>query len=99
MATGEEYRLLVNAVSGNGPIGAMPAGTLAGPFGPLVQRRLPMTILDDLSGRILDTDSHEYIPTHMWLDAFGESAGELANFFTATMPPDGMQSFAAPVYE
>ncbi len=58
-----------------------------------------MTVLDAVSGRIIDTDNHEYVPTHMWVEKFGEASRFIAKFFEDQHDPDGLESYTAAVYE
>ena len=58
-----------------------------------------MTVLDTVSGRIIDTDNHEYVPAHMWVEKFGEVSKFIAEFFINEHDPNGLESYTAPVYE
>jgi len=58
-----------------------------------------MTVLDTVSGRIIDTDNHEYVPAHMWVEQFGEASKPIAEFFVHEHDPNGLSSYTAPVYE
>ena len=58
-----------------------------------------MTVLDTVSGRIIDTDNHEYVPAHMWPGQFGEASRPIAEFFMREHDPNALSSFSAPVYE
>ncbi len=58
-----------------------------------------MTVLDTVSGRILDTDNHEFVPAHMWVENFGEASKPIAEFFMRLHDPNALSSFSAPVYE
>jgi len=58
-----------------------------------------MTVLDTVSGRIIDTDNHEYVPAHMWVEQFGEASKFIAEFFMKLHDPNGLESYTAPVYE
>ena len=58
-----------------------------------------MSILDTVSGRIIDTDNHEYFPAHMWAEHFGEASKPIAEFFMREHDPNALSSYSAPVYE
>ena len=58
-----------------------------------------MTVLDTVSGRIIDTDNHEYVPAHMWVEQFGEMSKPIAEFFMREHDPNALSSYSAPVYE
>jgi predicted TIM-barrel fold metal-dependent hydrolase len=58
-----------------------------------------MSVLDTVSGRIIDTDNHEYVPAHMWVEQFGEASKFIAEFFINEHDPNGLESYTAPVYE
>ena len=58
-----------------------------------------MTVLDAVSGRIIDTDNHEFVPAHMWVEQFGEASKPIADFFMRLHDPNGLASYTAPVYE
>lgn len=58
-----------------------------------------VTALDAVSGRILDTDNHEFVPTHMWVEQFGEASRFVADLFANLHDPNGLESYTAPVYE
>jgi len=58
-----------------------------------------MTVLDAVSGRIIDTDNHEFVPAHMWVEQFGEASKFIAEFFMNLHDPNGLESYTAPVYE
>ncbi|MDT5367847.1 MAG: hypothetical protein QOC62_2278, partial [Mycobacterium sp.] len=58
-----------------------------------------MPVLDAVSGRIIDTDNHEFVPAHMWVEQFGEASKFIAEFFMHLHDPNGLESYTAPVYE
>ena len=58
-----------------------------------------MTALDAVSGRIIDTDNHEFVPAHMWVEQFGEASKFVADLFMNLHDPNGLESYTAPVYE
>lgn len=58
-----------------------------------------MSVLEHVSGRIIDTDNHEYVPAHMWVEHFGEASRPIAEFFMREHDPDALSSFSAPVYD
>ncbi|MFI5508042.1 amidohydrolase family protein [Mycobacterium sp. NPDC051804] len=58
-----------------------------------------MTALAAVSGRILDTDNHEFVPAHMWAEQFGEASRFVADLFMNLHDPNGLETYAAPVYE
>ena len=55
--------------------------------------------LEAVSGRILDTDNHEFVPAHMWVEQFGEASRFVADLFVNLHDPNGLESYTAPVYE
>jgi predicted TIM-barrel fold metal-dependent hydrolase len=58
-----------------------------------------MTVSDTVFGRILDTDNHEFVPAHMWVEQFGEASKPIAELFMHLHDPNGLESYTAPVYE
>ena len=59
-----------------------------------------MSALDAVRGRILDVDSHEYIPSGLWATEFGAECGLLADFWESQNEDSvlrGRMSIAAPV--
>jgi predicted TIM-barrel fold metal-dependent hydrolase len=44
-------------------------------------------VLEPLTGRMLDVDSHEMLPAELWVEAFGEVAAPLAARFIAARDP------------
>ena len=58
-----------------------------------------MTLLDNVSGRILDADNHEFVPVHMWAEQFGEVSKPIADLFRNLHDPNGLESYTAAVSE
>lgn len=56
-----------------------------------------MSLVETLSGRILDADSHEMYPASLWTEVFGGIAGPFADFLTQTQDPDAPNSLASDV--
>lgn len=50
-----------------------------------------------VAGRILDTDSHEFVPAKLWASEFGELTAPLAQFFLDNHDPNSLNSFSADV--
>lgn len=53
--------------------------------------------LDDISGRILDADSHEFVPAGLWADVFGPVTAPFADLALRFHEPDALNSLSAPV--
>lgn len=60
-----------------------------------VENRNP--VLENIAGRVLDADQHEYVPAHMWGEVFGEVTAPFGDYLMNEHDPDGMCSHAAPV--
>ena len=68
-------------------------------FGAVIQG-VALSALDAVRGRILDVDSHEYIPSGLWATEFGAECGMLADFWESQNEDSvlrGRMSIAAPV--
>jgi predicted TIM-barrel fold metal-dependent hydrolase len=54
--------------------------------------------LDGLAGQIVDVDSHEMIPVHLWPEMFGEGTSACAQLISSAHEPGGINSLVAGVH-
>src|ERR1700710_2651614 len=54
-----------------------------------------MSVLEKLSGRILDADSHEHTPAQLWEQTFGPSTAGFSEMLIQMQSPEGINSLNA----
>lgn len=56
-----------------------------------------MSVIESVRGRMRDSDSHEFIPAHLWEETFGATAGLFGRFLMEMHDPSVRVSLSAPV--